>query len=42
MLTIAALFMIVAFLLSVLWPTPEPALVCLGISVVSLVFKFLP
>jgi len=42
MLTIAVIAMLLAFLLAVVWPTSEPALVCLLIGVISLIFKFAP
>jgi hypothetical protein len=42
MLTVAVIALFLIFFLGVLWPTPEPTLVCLLIMVIALIFKFLP
>lgn len=42
MITVAVMAFLLMVFLAILWPTSEPALVCLLIGVVALIFKFLP
>jgi hypothetical protein len=42
MITIAIIAIILAFFLGTLWPNPIPSIVCIGIALISLVFKYAP
>lgn len=42
MITVAVTSLVLAFFIGIVWPTPEPAIVCVFIAAIALCFKFLP
>jgi hypothetical protein len=42
MITTAAICLVLSFFAAILWPTPEPGLVLLGIAVLMAAARFLP
>lgn len=42
MITVAVICLFLALIIGIVWPRPEPALVCVLIAVIALIFKFAP